>query len=202
MTIIGKSKAAFAMICDAVSSQSNIYPTIKILNNLDLPDDFSYRGLEVSETKVADDYCYVLGAMMPETKRKLVELFNLPYQTLHNSSAAISRQAKIASGCLIDSNVSIASEAELGRFVTVYANSSVAHDSRIGDFVTLCPNVVVCGNVIIGEGSFIGANVVIKNEIKIGKNCTIGAGSVVVADIPDNTSVHGNPAVMHFKNHS
>jgi virginiamycin A acetyltransferase len=44
----------------------------------------------------------------------------------------------------------------------------------------------------IGENTWIGQDATIMANI--GKNCTIGAGSVVLNDVPDNTTVLGNPA--------
>ena len=48
-------------------------------------------------------------------------------------------------------------------------------------------------NVIhIGENTWIGQDATIMANI--GKNCTVGAGSVVLNEVPDNTTVLGNPA--------
>lgn len=39
-----------------------------------------------------------------------------------------------------------------------------------------------------------GANVIVVGNINIGDNATIGAGSVVTKNVPDNTTIAGNPA--------
>lgn len=44
----------------------------------------------------------------------------------------------------------------------------------------------------IGKNSWLGQDVVILANI--GENCTVAAGSVVFKDVPDNTTVMGNPA--------
>ena len=46
----------------------------------------------------------------------------------------------------------------------------------------------------MGAHSFVGANSVVKPGVKIGVSCTIGAGSVILEDVPDYTTVVGNPA--------
>jgi sugar O-acyltransferase (sialic acid O-acetyltransferase NeuD family) len=195
MTIIGKSKAAFAMICDAITSQPHTYSAVKILNNLGLPEKFSYPKLPVSEIEsLSNDIQYVLGAVMPGTKKILVEKFKVHYQKLINASAQVSPAAQIGDGTIIDGLAFISSGAKLGKYVTIYSASTVAHDSILGDYVTICPNVAVCGEVEIGEGTFIGAGAVIKNGITIGKDCTIGAGSVVIENVPDNIVTFGNPS--------
>lgn len=200
MIIVGKSRAALAMIFDAISSgaMGNISEKITILNNKNIDEKFSYMDFPVNEiSNPPEDYSslFVLGAVTPRTKKELYSLFSkYPYFSVKNSSAFISPNSTSKSGCLIDANVSVASGARLGRFVTLYTNCSIAHDCRIGDFVTVCPNASVCGDVIIGEGSFIGAGAVIKNGIKIGSECIIGAGAVVVNDVSDGVTVFGNPA--------
>lgn len=71
-----------------------------------------------------------------------------------------------------------------------------AHITRatIGSFVTIAPGATVCGDVTIGDRTMIGAGAVIKNLLHIGCDVTIGCGAVVVADVPDGTTVLGNPA--------
>jgi len=56
------------------------------------------------------------------------------------------------------------------------------------------PNTSICCGVIVGEGTYIGASSVVIPGVKIGKWCIIGAGSVIIKDIPDNSTVVGNPA--------
>jgi virginiamycin A acetyltransferase len=46
--------------------------------------------------------------------------------------------------------------------------------------------------IVIGKNSWIGQDVSILANI--GSNCTVAAGSVVFKDVPDNTTVLGNPA--------
>ena len=63
----------------------------------------------------------------------------------------------------------------------------------IGDFSHIAPGAVLCGNVKVGRKSFIGAGAVIRQGIIIGDNVMVGAGAVVIRDVPDNTTVVGNP---------
>lgn len=50
--------------------------------------------------------------------------------------------------------------------------------------------------VSIGDFSFIGTGAIIMPGAAIGKGCLIGAGAVVRGDIPDDSIVIGNPAVI------
>lgn len=195
MTIIGFSRAALAMIFDAI--KSNPFPQIteiKIFNNLKIADEFIYENKKIQETEFINDFELILGAVMPETKRKLVNLFNLTYQTLINKTAFISGNAKIGAGTIIDGLAYISNGAVLGKYVTIYSSAVISHDCKIGDYVTVCPGAVICGNVEISEGTFIGAGATIRNGIGIGSNCFIGSGSNVVEGVADNGKVYGNPA--------
>ncbi|HMR93685.1 MAG TPA: acyltransferase, partial [Chitinophagaceae bacterium] len=49
---------------------------------------------------------------------------------------------------------------------------------------------------IVKKGASIGSNATILCGITVGENAMIGAGSVVVKDVPANTVVAGNPAVV------
>lgn len=193
MTIIGKSKAALAMICDALHS-NDMLRNVYIYNNLKIEGECHYGARIIHETKTLDSSYYLLGAVMPKTKQSLVNEFKLRYQSIQHKSAFVSTSAKIGDGSIIDSNASVAANVFIGKCVTLYANSSIAHDCVLHDFVTVCPGASVCGDVRIGEGTFVGAGSVIKNGIIIGDNCVIGCGAVVIEDIPNNAVVYGNPA--------
>ena len=49
---------------------------------------------------------------------------------------------------------------------------------------------------IIEDNVTIGPNVCIIGHVRVGHDCIIGAGAVVVKDVPPNTIVAGNPAVV------
>ena len=48
--------------------------------------------------------------------------------------------------------------------------------------------------IIIGKNCFLGARSFIMPGLSIGENCIVGACAVVVKDIPEQTTVVGNPA--------
>ncbi|ANZ63161.1 hypothetical protein AYR62_02985 [Secundilactobacillus paracollinoides] len=51
-------------------------------------------------------------------------------------------------------------------------------------------------NVTIGNNVWIGANSVVLKGVQIAENVVVAAGSVVTKDIPKNSVVAGNPAVI------
>lgn len=53
--------------------------------------------------------------------------------------------------------------------------------------------------VTIGMDCWIGGGAIICPGVKIGNRCIIAAGSVVTRDVPDDSLVAGNPAVIKKK---
>ena len=73
--------------------------------------------------------------------------------------------------------------------------------AKIGDNCTIGQNVTLAGKSQKESGAceicnnvFIGANSVIIGERIIGSGSIIAPGSIVVADVPENVVVAGNPA--------
>jgi maltose O-acetyltransferase len=103
----------------------------------------------------------------------------------------------------------------LGNNVFISQDVSIDHSFpwliSIADDCTLTSRVVILshdastfrhlgftkiGRVTIGRKTFIGIGSIILPGVTIGENVIIGAGSVVTKDIPDNSLVVGNPAVI------
>jgi acetyltransferase-like isoleucine patch superfamily enzyme len=60
-----------------------------------------------------------------------------------------------------------------------------------------CPRYKECkGGAVVEDFARIGANATILPGIKIGRNSLVGAGSVVTKDVPENSVVAGNPAIV------
>lgn len=79
--------------------------------------------------------------------------------------------------------------------IVIHKNVTVGKNCKIYQNVTIGgpkkSKVPVLGNRV-----FVSPNSCIIGDIKIGDNVTIGAGSVVVKDVPSDTVVAGNPAVV------
>jgi acetyltransferase-like isoleucine patch superfamily enzyme len=115
-------------------------------------------------------------------------------------------------GCELGNNVFI------GPFVEIQSNVKIGDNSRISSHSFICSGVEIGENCFIAHGvmftndkftedkeewverpTIIGNNVRIGSNatilpVKIGNNVVIGAGAVVTKNIPDNTTIKGNPA--------
>lgn len=124
-----------------------------------------------------------LAPMMPKT------VFG---KAIH-PTAIVSHKATVGEGTVVLQGAIIQAGANVGKHVLVNTAASIDHDNVIGNYAHISPHATLCGHVEVGEGTHIGAGAIVIPSIKIGKWCTIGAGSVIIRDIPDFSTVVGNP---------
>tara|TARA_R110002012_G_scaffold283304_2_gene473592 strand:+ start:39840 stop:40478 length:639 start_codon:yes stop_codon:yes gene_type:complete len=111
-----------------------------------------------------------------------------------HSSAIIAPSASIGDGTVVFAGAIVQPNTSIGEHVIINTGASVDHDNSIGNYAHISPKAALCGHVTVGEGSHVGVGAVIIPKVKIGKWCVIGAGSVILKDVPDYTTVVGNPA--------
>ena len=161
------------------------------------PYHLTYLGNEsevISKLKKFDYFaCVGHNGIREKIHTNLSQFLGSPINAIH-PSAVISASVKMGDGVMIAANSTLNPLVEIGKGVICNTSTSIDHECIIGDFTHIAPGAVLCGNVSVGRSTFIGANSVIRQGITIGNNVIIGAGTVVVKDIPDNSTVIGNPA--------
>jgi len=160
------------------------------------PYHLAYLGKEAEVIERLRKFDYFACVAHNGIREKIINQLSIlgnPINAIH-PSAVISASVKMGEGVMIAANATLNPLVQIGRGVICNTSSSIDHECIIGDYSHVAPGVVLCGNVRVGRSTFIGANSVVRQGITIGNNVTIGAGTVVVKDIPDNSTVIGNPA--------
>ncbi len=126
--------------------------------------------------------------------RKKISLdLEINYGIAIHPFSSLSERCTLGAGSVVMAGAVVNSDAFIGKHCIINTNASVDHDCKLADYVHVSPNVALCGNVEVGEGTHVGAGTVVIPGVKIGKWCNIGAGSVIIKNVPDNSTVVGNP---------
>jgi sugar O-acyltransferase (sialic acid O-acetyltransferase NeuD family) len=129
------------------------------------------------------------------SRARLTELLRHEvFATACHPGAIIGACVEIGPGSMISAGAIVVTGCGIGRGVILNTACTVDHDSTIGDFVHIAPGVHMGGDVTVGEGTFVGIGAAVIPGIRIGAWSTVGAGAVVIRDVPDGTTVVGNPA--------
>lgn len=127
-------------------------------------------------------------------RKKIAEQYAAAsYPMLIHPKTAISERVVFREGTVVMAGVSVNPDVKIGRHCIINTNASIDHDCVLEDFVHISPNAALAGDVKVGEGTHVGIGACIIQGITIGKWCTIGAGTVVIRNVPDGTTVVGNP---------
>lgn len=105
-------------------------------------------------------------------------------------TAVLGRGVALMAGAILNAAVS------LGDGSIVNTGATVDHDGRIGRAVHIAPGSHLAGTVTVADGALIGVGSIVGRgrPLRIGRNAVVGSGSVVIEDVPDGTTVAGNPA--------
>lgn len=118
------------------------------------------------------------------------------FPALVDETAIVPRSLQVGSGVFVNCGVTIGGKAQLKDFSFINRAASLGHHATVGEYASIGPGVVTGGFVSVGRGSVIGTGAVILPGISVGENSVVAAGAVVTRDVPDNTLVMGNPAII------
>ncbi len=142
---------------------------------------------------VIDNKQFVISIGNNKIRKIISEKLSKISDAIIDTSAQISNFVTIGKGTVVMPSVVINPDTNIGAHVILNTGAIIEHDCKIGDFAHISPNATITGGVSVGEGTHIGAGAIVIPGIKIGKWVTVGAGAVIINDIPDYTTVVGNP---------
>ncbi len=183
-------------------------PTLKILGFTDstLPKDFCMSGFKVLGNDQIlnhynpDDVHLVMGLGGIKATPPRAQLYRalkaqgfsfIGAKSIHaivSKSALIDESAQLMAGCTIQANAVIKEN------VLINTRASIDHGCQIEPHVHIAPGATLCGDIYVGEATHIGAGAVIAQGLRIERNVTVGAGAIVLKNVPEGTTVYGNPA--------
>jgi acetyltransferase EpsM len=172
--------------------------TVALTGVTHLGDDDSF-ALRYGALEPAQRPLLVLGMGLPDgaaVRRKLASRFgsDLAWAVVVHRDASVSPSASLGPGTVVFAGAVVQAGAVIGRHVIVNSAAVVEHDVQVGDRAHVAPGAVVGGGAVIGEDAFVGLGALVRDHVIVGAGATVGMGAVVVADVPPNATVMGNPA--------
>jgi len=137
-------------------------------------------------------YDFVIAVADNNARKKIAEMYDIPYVTVIHPHASVSEFAKIGIGNIILPNVTIDPEAIIHNHVIINKNTSIGHNVEMENYSQASPGCQLGG--LIGECTFLGLGATLLPNIKIGRQSIVGAGAVVTKDLPDYCTAIGTPA--------
>lgn len=170
----------------------------------DNPKLINFSGLPVHryQENFESSLPLVVAVGNNKIRKSIVEKVRHSFTNVISDTAILDSSIILGHGNQILHGAILQADTVLGNHCILNSGSSVDHDCVLSDYCHIAPNATLCGNVNIGEGSLIGAGAVVIPGVNIGKWCTIGAGSVVINNVPDYSTVVGNPGKIIKKHES
>lgn len=188
---INREKKQFEVIGfidDAEDKQGKTYYNIPVLGKIDQKTVSQYVDKAVFIDNI---YGGNISVRIGVSKR--LDSFGVRYTSLIHPSVD-TNYVKIGEDCIFYQGVILSALSEIGAHSIISLGAIIAHECKLEKYCFMSPNAALTGRVTLHEGVTMGVGSVIIGDLEVGKMSLVGAGAVVVKNVPEYTTVFGNPA--------
>lgn len=206
LVIVGASNPASIKLVSDINAQRPTWDLIGLVD--DDPqkagkDFFGYPVLgelgllETPEYRDTYVVCFIYGGsiltrvrVVERLERMGVRFASLVHPSVSTELVEIGEGSVIKEGCVLNYGVRV------GRHCILGFGTLVGHETVLEDLVYCAQRVTIPGRVRVRRCATLGVGSVLNGDITIGEYAMVGLGAVVFRDVPDRSTVIGNPARM------
>ncbi|MBQ4819548.1 NeuD/PglB/VioB family sugar acetyltransferase [Aquimarina sp. MMG016] len=151
--------------------------------------------LDEFKSKIQDVYCPIgVNAVRVEYLSTLKkEGYGIP-SFLHHT-VSIAPDVTIGEAVYMLAGNIVMPHTNIGNYIMINMDSTIAHHVTLEDGVFMSSGVNIGALINVRENAYVGMGVTAMTGVKeIGRDTLIGAGTVIIKDVPEYTTVVGNPA--------
>ncbi len=206
--LMGANNPETLRIIDAMNANGADYKILGWIDNDTTKfgaDFFGYKVLGSPELLLEKEYneCFVFNNITRNGEVRGIVTEQLKLYTdqfanvIHPSVNLFS--VKVGKGVCVQEGALVQSQAVLGEHCFLTSATLIGHEVIIGNSAFIAGGCVIAGLSSIGECATVWTGANIAPRLKIGNHAVVGINSSVLSDIPDKTTVHGNPARAIFR---
>ncbi|MEO8501098.1 MAG: NeuD/PglB/VioB family sugar acetyltransferase [Vicinamibacteria bacterium] len=173
-------------------------PNEETNRRLDLPWLGSdHKGRELAAAGGVQFILGLAGLRSREARRDLAATYDAvgaAWATVIHAASWVSPTARLDGGVFVSAGALVNSGARVERHAVINTGAVIEHDVVVGEFAQVSPGATIGGAGRVGRNAYVGLGACVRDHVTVGESATVGMGAVVVAPVPQDAVVIGNPA--------